>query len=85
MRGDVELIRFLLVGMVSGWIAAILVRGTTRLRGCMTHVVVGMAGAVIGGFIFRAVGVSEVARVLAATAGAIVLLLVVRGLRNAWS
>jgi uncharacterized membrane protein YeaQ/YmgE (transglycosylase-associated protein family) len=51
----------------------------------MTHVVVGMAGAVIGGFIFRAVGVSEVARVLAATAGAIVLLLVVRGLRNAWS
>jgi uncharacterized membrane protein YeaQ/YmgE (transglycosylase-associated protein family) len=85
VRGDVEVIRFLLVGMVSGWIAAILVRGSTRLRGCVTYVVIGMTGALISGLIFRAVGVSEVARVLTATAGAILLLILVRVLRNAWS
>ncbi len=84
MRGDVELIRFLLVGMVSGWIAAILARRSTRLRGCITHVVIGMVGALVGGFVFRAVGVSEVGRVLTAAAGAILLLFVVRMLRNAW-
>lgn len=83
MRGNVELIRFLLVGIASGWIGAILVRGSTRLRGCITHVVVGMIGAVATGYASRALGAPEVARVLAATAGAIALLLFLRALRNA--
>jgi uncharacterized membrane protein YeaQ/YmgE (transglycosylase-associated protein family) len=78
-----ELIRFLLVGFVAGWIASIVVRGRTRLRGCLTYLVVGMAGALIGGYIFRALGVHEVARVISATVGAIVFLLLIRVLRNA--
>lgn len=77
-----ELIRFLLVGLVSGWIAAILVRGSKRVRGCLTYMVIGMVGAVIGGYLFDALGISEVASVFSATAGAVVLLLLVRNLRN---
>jgi uncharacterized membrane protein YeaQ/YmgE (transglycosylase-associated protein family) len=42
-----------------------------------------MAGALIGGYLFRALGVHEVAQVVSATVGAIVLLLLVRALRNA--
>ncbi len=78
-----ELIRFLLVGFVAGWIASILVRGRTRLRGCLAYLVIGIMGAVIGGYIFRALGLHEVAQVISATVGAIVLLLLVRVLRNA--
>jgi uncharacterized membrane protein YeaQ/YmgE (transglycosylase-associated protein family) len=83
MRDGVEIIRFLLVGLVSGWIAAILVRGSVRTRGCLTYIVIGMVGALIGGYLFRALGISQVGSVLTATAGAILLLVVVRLLRNA--
>lgn len=77
-----ELIRFLLVGLVSGWIAAILVRGSLRMRGCLTYMVVGMLGAVVGGYVFRALGISQVGQVVTATVGAIILLVVLRLLRN---
>jgi uncharacterized membrane protein YeaQ/YmgE (transglycosylase-associated protein family) len=83
MRVDVELIRFLLVGFVSGWIAAILVRGSVRVRGCLTHIVIGMLGALTGGYVFRSLGISDVGAVLSATAGAIILLVLVRLVRNA--
>ena len=77
-----ELIRFLLVGLVSGWIAAILVRGSVRTRGCLTYMVIGMIGAVIGGYIFSALDISQVGSVITATAGAIVLLVLIRMLRT---
>jgi uncharacterized membrane protein YeaQ/YmgE (transglycosylase-associated protein family) len=77
-----ELIRFLLVGLVSGWIAAILVRGSLRVRGCLTYMVIGMLGAIVGGYVFRALGISQVGSVITATVGAIILLVSVRFLRN---
>jgi uncharacterized membrane protein YeaQ/YmgE (transglycosylase-associated protein family) len=87
MRVDVEIIRFLLVGFVAGWIAAILVRGHARLRGCIVHTVVGMIGAVVGGLLFRLAGVQGhaagfVGSVITATIGAIVLLVALRILRT---
>lgn len=77
-----ELIRFLLVGLVSGWIAAILVRGSLRTRGCLTYMVIGIIGAVVGGVLFSAVGISEVGSVVTATVGAVILLAVVRSVRK---
>lgn len=79
-----ELIRFLLVGLVSGWIANILIGGSKRIRGCFTYIVIGMLGAVVGGYTFRALGIAhrEVGSVLTATVGAIMLLVAVRFLRN---
>jgi uncharacterized membrane protein YeaQ/YmgE (transglycosylase-associated protein family) len=76
-----ELIRFLLVGFVSGWIASIVVRGRTRLRGCLSYLVIGIAGALIGGYLFRALGMHDVAQVVSATVGAIVLLVLIRMIR----
>jgi uncharacterized membrane protein YeaQ/YmgE (transglycosylase-associated protein family) len=78
-----DVIRFLLVGFVSGWIAAIIVRGHVRLRGCVVHTVVGMIGAVIGGWLFRFAGVHGhaagfVGSVVTATIGAVVLLVMLR-------
>ncbi len=80
-----EIIRFLIVGFVAGWIAAILVRGHLRLRGCVVHTVVGMVGAVVGGVLFGLANVSGDARfigsVITATIGAVVLLSLLRLLR----
>lgn len=86
MSDGVELIRFLLVGLVSGWIAAILVRGSVRgsvrVRGCLTYMVIGVIGALLAGYLFRALNISEVGSVVTATAGAIIPLVLVRMLRN---
>jgi len=45
---------WLLVGLVSGWLASQLVRGGGS--GAVTDIVVGIVGAFIGGMIFRAEG-----------------------------
>jgi uncharacterized membrane protein YeaQ/YmgE (transglycosylase-associated protein family) len=80
-----EIVRFLLIGFVAGWIAAILVRGHVRLRGCVVHTVVGMIGAVIGGVLFRYAGLNGgagfIGGVVTATVGAVVLLVLLRLLR----
>lgn len=83
MRENIrELIRFLLVGFVSGWIASIVVRTPVRMRGCLTYLVVGMLGSVIGGYLFKLVGIGGVGSVVTAVIGAIVLLVLVRLLRT---
>lgn len=78
-----ELIRFLLVGFVAGWIATILVRGAVRTRGCLTNMVIGMLGALIGGYVLEMVGIKGVGSVVTATLGAIVFLVLVRLVRAA--
>lgn len=79
-----ELIRYLLIGFVSGWIASILVRGRiVRLRGCFSFIVFGLLGALGGGYLFHALGLSEIAAVVAAAVGAIGALVFLQVLRNA--
>ncbi|MGH2760388.1 MAG: GlsB/YeaQ/YmgE family stress response membrane protein [Actinomycetota bacterium] len=74
--------RFLLVGIASGWIAAILARGSVRLRGCVSYVFIGLLGAMLGGYAFAVFGLPDVTRVLGAAAGSLVLLSLVRTLRT---
>jgi uncharacterized membrane protein YeaQ/YmgE (transglycosylase-associated protein family) len=45
---------WLLVGLVSGWLASRVVHG--RGSGVLTDIIVGIVGAFIGGMIFRAEG-----------------------------
>lgn len=79
-----ELIRYLLIGFVSGWIASILVRGRIlRMRGCLSFLIFGMLGALGGGYLMHALGLSEVAAVVAAAVGAVGALLFLQVLRNA--
>ena len=79
-----ELIRYLLIGFVSGWIASILVRGRIlRLRGCLSFLIFGILGALGGGYLIHALGLSDVLAVVAATVGAVGALLFLQVLRNA--
>jgi uncharacterized membrane protein YeaQ/YmgE (transglycosylase-associated protein family) len=78
MQGH-ELIWYLIVGLLTGWLASLLVQG--RGMGAIADVVVGILGAVIGGFLadeldiqvggfFSALGISLI--------GAVLLLLALR-------
>jgi uncharacterized membrane protein YeaQ/YmgE (transglycosylase-associated protein family) len=79
-----ELIRYLLIGFVAGWIANILVRGRIlRLRGCLSFLIFGIIGAVGGGYLVHILEWSEVAAVVAAALGAVGALLFLQVLRNA--
>jgi len=75
---------FLLVGLVAGWLAGVLTKGSGF--GVLGNMAIGVAGAFIGGFLFRLIGlspVSNVGSVIVATVGAVVLLVVVKALKKA--
>ncbi|MDQ2907353.1 MAG: GlsB/YeaQ/YmgE family stress response membrane protein [Chloroflexota bacterium] len=70
-----ELIAWLCVGLIAGFFASIIIRG--RGYGCIGNIVVGLIGAVIGGFLTSQVGINETfhfwGTVLVAFLGACVL------------
>ena len=51
-----EFIWFILIGLVAGWLAGQLVRGGGF--GVVGDIIVGVLGALLGGFLFRSAGVS---------------------------
>jgi uncharacterized membrane protein YeaQ/YmgE (transglycosylase-associated protein family) len=83
MSGE-SLLVILLVGVVAGWLAGQIVRGTGF--GLIGDLLVGIVGAFIGGWLLPRLGihlgVGMVAAIVNATIGAIVLLLVVRLVRG---
>jgi uncharacterized membrane protein YeaQ/YmgE (transglycosylase-associated protein family) len=77
-----DLVRFFIVGFVSGWVAAIAVRGRALPRGCFPYIFHGLVGSLAGGFLFRTIGLPAVAQVLAASLGSVIALLIGRLLRG---
>jgi uncharacterized membrane protein YeaQ/YmgE (transglycosylase-associated protein family) len=79
-----HIVWFLLVGLVAGWLAGKLMKGSGF--GVLGDIVIGVIGAFIGGFLFRLVGISAggtIGSIIVATIGAVVLLLVVKALKKA--
>jgi len=74
----------LFVGLVAGWLAGKIVRGTGF--GIIGDILVGIAGALIASFIFPKLGIhlgtGMVSEIIYSAIGAIVLLLVVRLIRG---
>jgi uncharacterized membrane protein YeaQ/YmgE (transglycosylase-associated protein family) len=73
------LIIFLLIGAVAGWLAGVLMKGGGF--GLLGNIVVGIVGSVIGGYIFGALGIAAgglIGSIVSATAGAAVLLFIVK-------
>ena len=75
----------LTIGAVSGWLAARILRGGGF--GLAGNIVVGMLGAVVGGYVFGRLGISAgsglVGSVVTATAGAMLLLFLIRLIKSA--
>ncbi|MGD1210874.1 MAG: GlsB/YeaQ/YmgE family stress response membrane protein [Candidatus Acidiferrales bacterium] len=74
-------IGWIIIGLLAGWIAGHLTRG--RGFGCIVDVILGLIGAVIGGWIFTKLGVGVAPwgfweSLAAATVGAVVLVAIAR-------
>jgi len=78
------LIVILFVGLVAGWLAGKVVRGTGF--GIIGDIIVGIAGALISSFLFPklgiAIGSGLVSEIIYSAIGAVILLLVVRLVRG---
>jgi len=75
---------FLLVGLVAGWLAGKVMRG--RSYGLVGDLVIGVVGALVGGFLFDLLGISAgglLGAILTAFVGAIVFIYLLRLLRRA--
>ena len=85
-----SIVAWIVVGIIAGWIAE---RLTGRSHGLLTNMIVGMVGSVLGGFLFSSVigfryaeGLN-IASILVATVGAVLLLSLFGGTRDrrTWS
>lgn len=80
-----SILAWIIVGLIAGWLAEQI---TGRDQGLLTNLLVGIIGAFIGGFLFSTLLGFEyregfnLASILVATVGAIVLLLIVSWLRG---
>lgn len=80
-----DFIWFILIGLAAGWLAGQLVKGGGF--GLIGDIVVGVIGALLGGFLFSTFGVSTggglLGSLIVATIGAVVLLFGLRLIKSA--
>jgi uncharacterized membrane protein YeaQ/YmgE (transglycosylase-associated protein family) len=75
-----HIIAFLIVGLVAGWLAGEIMKSRRSLLG---NLGIGVAGALIGGFLGRIIGLAAtglIGGIIMATIGAVVLLYVLEKL-----
>lgn len=69
---------FLLIGLVAGWLAGVVMKG--KGFGLIGNMIVGVIGAVLGGFMFQFLGIAAgglIGSLVVAFVGAVVLLFIV--------
>ena len=74
-----SVIAWVLIGLLAGWIAGTVSRG--RGFGCLANIVLGLVGAVLGGWIFTKLGIERYGflySLAAATLGAVILVTIAR-------
>ena len=70
---------WIFIGLLAGWLAGHLTRG--RGFGCLVNVILGLIGAIIGGWLFTKLGVVALGfwgSLAAATVGAVLLVAIAR-------
>jgi len=80
-----SLLYFLLVGLIAGWLAGQIMKGSGY--GVIGDMVVGIVGAILGGWLFGVLGLSIggglIGSICMALVGAIVLIFLVRLVKRA--
>jgi uncharacterized membrane protein YeaQ/YmgE (transglycosylase-associated protein family) len=69
-----SLLTWLLIGLIAGWLAGKISRG--QGFGCITDIILGLVGAVLGGWIFVKLGIlggGFLYSIAAATVGAVII------------
>jgi uncharacterized membrane protein YeaQ/YmgE (transglycosylase-associated protein family) len=78
------LVWWIVVGLIAGWLAGKVMKGGGF--GVLMDIVIGMVGAVLGGWVFGLLGISAgglIGSVLVAFVGAVILLWLVRLIKKA--
>lgn len=85
----VALVVWLIIGALGGYIAGIIIRDRRRGFGLIGNIVIGLIGALIGGFLFQALGITwgssisiSADQVLAAVVGSLILVIVLSFVRR---
>ena len=80
-----EFVWFILIGGIAGWLAGLFMKGSGF--GILGNIVVGIVGALLGGFLFRLLGLASdgsiIGSLLVAFVGAVVLLALAKALKKA--
>ena len=79
-----DFIIFLLIGAIAGWLASYFMKG--RGFGMIGNILVGVVGALIGGFLFGSFGFFDgeiLDSVITATVGSFVLLFIISFIKRA--
>jgi len=77
------LIWLLIVGLVAGWLAGKIMKGSGY--GVLGDIALGVVGALVGGFLFRLVGLAAyglLGSIVVATVGAVALIALARALKK---
>jgi uncharacterized membrane protein YeaQ/YmgE (transglycosylase-associated protein family) len=74
-----EFVWFILIGLCAGWLAGQFMKGSGF--GLLGNLIVGVIGALLGGFVFHLVGLAAyglLGQLIVATVGAVLLLALLR-------
>ena len=81
-----SILGWIILGGLAGWIASAL---TGSRAGCLSEIVIGIVGAMLGGFLFSFIGRHQhqimrldLGSLFVAVVGAVVLIVIVRALRG---
>lgn len=81
-----DVLLWIVLGLIAGWLASVVMK-TDSSQGALEDIVLGIVGAIVGGFVFNLVGQSGVTgfniySVLVATVGAAILIWIGRAVRH---
>lgn len=82
----IEFLMWIVLGLIAGWVASIIMR-TNSAQGPLMDIILGILGALVGGFIMQVFGFSPAAgfslySIFVAVLGAVVLIWLGRNLRS---
>lgn len=78
------LLYWIVVGLIAGWLAGVVMKGGGY--GIVADIILGILGAIVGGWIFSALGIGAggvVGSIVVAFIGAVVLVAITRALKRA--
>lgn len=76
-----DFVWFVLIGIAAGWLAGRIMTGGRR--GILVNLIIGVIGAVLGGWLFRLFGLKStglIGQLVTATVGAVLLIAILRKL-----
>jgi uncharacterized membrane protein YeaQ/YmgE (transglycosylase-associated protein family) len=79
------ILSWIIVGGIAGWLAS-MVMGTNERQGCIMDIILGIVGALVGGFLLSAIGMGgdmsgiDIGSIITAFIGAVIVIFIWRAI-----